>query len=163
MAAVDVELAIARPSDAVELAHLARDLVETGLGWSYRPERIRALIRDADVVTLIARDGPRVAGFAVMKLGDERAHLVLLAVRTTQRRRGIARRLLEWLLASARVAGMASIHVELRASNAAAFAFYRAMGFAPTLRVEGYYGGREPALRMLCLLRSPTGNALRSG
>jgi ribosomal protein S18 acetylase RimI-like enzyme len=47
---------------------------------------------------------------------------------------------------------MASIHVELRASNAAAFAFYRAMGFAPTLRVAGYYKGRESAVRMLRLL-----------
>jgi ribosomal-protein-alanine N-acetyltransferase len=155
MAAVDIELTVALPGDAVDLAYLARDLIEAGLGWTYRPDRIRALIRDADVVTLIARDGPQAVGFAIMKFDDERAHLVLLAVRPTHQRRGIARRMIGWLLESAAVAGMASIHVELRASNAAAFAFYRAMGFAPTLRVAGYYKGRESAVRMLRLLRPP--------
>jgi [ribosomal protein S18]-alanine N-acetyltransferase len=136
MAAADIELTIALPSDAVDLAYLARDLIEAGLGWTYRPDRIRALIRDADAVTLIARDGPHAVGFAMMKFDDERAHLVLLAVRPTHQRRGIARRMIS-------------------ASNAAAFAFYRAMGFAPTLRVAGYYKGRESAVRMLRLLRSP--------
>ena len=155
MAAVDIELALAQPDDASELARLSRDLVEIGLDWTYRPDRIRALIRNADIVTLIARDGHQVAGFAIMEFGVERAHLVLLAVRPSHQRDGIARRLIVWLVESAAVAGMASIHVELRTSNTAAFAFYRAMGFAPTLRLEGYYQRRESAVRMLRLLRSP--------
>ena len=155
MAAVDIELAIAQPSDATELARLARDLVETGLGWTYRPNRIRRLIGKPEHVTLVARDGGCLAGFAIMEFGDERAHLVLLAVRPSHQRRGIARRLIAWLTESATVAGMVSIHVELRASNTAAYAFYRRMGFAPTLRVEGYYQGVESAVRMLRLLRSP--------
>ena len=154
MAAVDIELGFAVSSDAVEVASLARDLIEADLGWTYRPARVRALICDPDVVTLVARDGRPVVGFAIMQFGNERAHLVLLAVRPTHQRSGIARQLLAWLLESAAVAGMASVHVELRVTNEAAFAFYRAMGFAPTLRVEGYYRGREPALRMLRILRS---------
>ena len=157
MAAVDIEIEFALPSDAVQIAHLARDLIEADLGWTYRPERVRVLICDPDVVTLVARDGPYVVGFAIMQFSDERAHLVLLAVRPTHQRAGIARRLLEWLLESAAVAGMASVHVELRVTNEAAFAFYRAMGFAPTLRVEGYYLGRETAVRMLRMLRVPAG------
>lgn len=157
MAAADIELGFALSSDAVELAHLARDLIEAGLGWAYRPERVRALIRAPDVVALIARDGPNVVGFAIMEFGDHRAHLVLLAVRPSHQRAGIARRLVEWLLESAEVAGVASVHVELRVTNATASAFYRAMGFAPTLRVAGYYRGREAAVRMLRMLRAPPG------
>ncbi len=88
-----------------------------------------------------------------MRFGDERAHLVLLAVQPAHQRRGIGRRLLEWQLESALVAGLTSVHVELRASNAAAYAFYRSAGFAETFRVPGYYGGRETALRMIRLLR----------
>lgn len=156
MAAVDIEIGFALSSDALRIAHLARDLIEVNLGWSYRPDRVRALIRDPNVVTLVARDGPNVVGFAIMQFNDECAHLVLLAVRPTHQRAGIARRLLEWLLESAAVAGMASVHVELRVTNEAAFAFYRAIGFAPTLRVESYYRGRETAVRMLRLLRVPT-------
>jgi len=80
---------------------------------------------------------------------------VLLAVRPSHRRCGVARRLLAWLVESALTAGMASIHVELRVENVSAHALYRAGGFTETLRVPGYYAGRETAIRMMRLLRAP--------
>jgi len=63
-------------------------------------------------------------GFGIMEFGDERAHLVLLAVRPPSGL-GIGQRLLEWIARSARCAGMASIQLELRAANDAARRFYR--------------------------------------
>jgi ribosomal-protein-alanine N-acetyltransferase len=102
----------------------------------------------------VACDRGRIAGFAIMEFGDERAHLVLLAVRPTHRRMGIGRRLVHWLVESARVAGMASLHLELRTGNEAARGFYRAMGFDETIVVPGYYRGREAALRMIRVLRA---------
>jgi ribosomal-protein-alanine N-acetyltransferase len=155
MAAEQITLGLAAPSDARTLALMARDFVETGLGWSYQPRRVSELIGDPEVTALVARDGPRTAGFAIMSFGDERAHLVLLAVHPARRRRGIARQMLRWLVGSAATAGMASIHVELRADNAAAYAMYEAEGFAETFRVPRYYRGRETAVRMLRVLRAP--------
>jgi len=134
---------------------MSRDLIEAGLGWQYRGERIRQLIDDPETVTLVARDGERMIGFAIMTFGEERAHLVLLAVRPVCQRRGIGRRLMQWLLQSATTAGIASIHVELRADNEAAYALYRALGFAEILRLPGYYRGRETAVRMMRMLRAP--------
>lgn len=151
----ELPLGFARPSDAQALALMSRDLIETGLGWAYRIERIAKLIGDPEAVALVARDSQPAVGFAVMTFGDERAHLVLLAVRSTHQRRGIARRMIEWLLSTAAVAGIASIHVELRADNRPAYALYRALGFAETLRVPGYYRGRETAVRMIRLLCAP--------
>ena len=90
-----------------------------------------------------------------MAFGDERAHLVLLAVRPTHRRRGTGRRLIEWQIDSAATAGIASIHLELRVGNVAARTFYRALGFTDTVRIPGYYGGREAAIRMVRVLRAP--------
>ena len=153
MAAVGIELGFASPGDAPGIALLARDLIEAGLGWGYRAQRIVELIRDPETVTLVARARTRQVGFAVMRFGDERAHLILLAVEPAHQRRGIGRRMVDWLVESARVAGMSSIHVELRASNAPAFEFYRALGFVETFRVPGYYRGRETAVRMLRMLR----------
>lgn len=155
MASRETPLVFANVRDAQALAAMSRDLIEMGLGWEYRRERLARMIADADTVTLVTRDGLRIAGFAAMTFGDERAHLVLLAVRPPYQRRGIARRLVNWLVDSATTAGVASIHVEVRASNAAAFAFYRAAGFAETLRVPGYYRGRETAVRMIRMLRAP--------
>src|SRR5512146_2361325 len=100
MAALNVELGFASAGDAPEIARLARDLIEVGLGWGYRPQRIIELIRDTETITLVARARGRPAGFAVMRFGDERAHLILLAVAPAHQRRGIARRMIDWLLES---------------------------------------------------------------
>jgi ribosomal-protein-alanine N-acetyltransferase len=151
----DITLQLAARSDAQAIAAMSRDLIECGLGWEYRPERIRGLIADRDAVTLVARDGDRIMGFAIMSFGAERAHLVLMAVRPAGQRRGIARRMTQWLLESAATAGVASIHLELRAQNQDAHAFYRALGFDETRRLPGYYRGRETAVRMIRVLRPP--------
>jgi ribosomal protein S18 acetylase RimI-like enzyme len=132
---------------------MSRTLIEAGLGWRYTPQRMASLVRDADTVALVAHDEAGIQGFAVMQFGDEHAHLVLLCVQPTQRQRGIGRRMLEWQLASARVAGMASIGLELRADNGTAMAFYRRLGFTETKLVPGYYDGQVPALGMTLRLR----------
>ena len=146
-------LRLAGSTDARAIAAMSRDHVESGLGWKYDTPRILRAIRDADTVVLVACDRSEVSGFAIMEFGETRAHLVLLAVRPRRRRLGIGRRLMQWLLESAQTAGIESIHLELRAGNEAARAFYRVLGFAPTIVVPGYYGGREAALRMIRVLK----------
>ena len=120
-----VTLRLAEMSDARGIAEMSRDFIESGLGWRYDPASI------------------------------ERAHLVLLAVQPTQRRRGIGRRMVDWLMESALTAGMASVHLELRADNEAARRFYRAVGFSETVLMPKYYNGREAAMRMIRVLRAP--------
>ena len=137
------------------MAEMSRTLIESGLGWRYTARRMAALISDAETVVLVAHDASRLQGFAVMQFGDEQAHLVLLCVQPMQRRRGIGRRLSEWLVESARVAGIESIGLELRADNTAALAFYRRLGFTEMQLVPGYYDGQTPARRMRLQLRSP--------
>lgn len=130
------------------MAEMSRQLIEAGLGWRYTPQRMATLIRHAETVALVAHDTAGLQGLAVMQFGDERAHLVLLCVKPALRRGGIGRRLVDWLLQSARVAGVQAIDLELRADNAAALAFYRQLGFAQTQRVPAYYDGRVAAQRM---------------
>jgi len=148
-------LRLARLQDAHPIALMSRELVEFGLGWRYHPDRVRHLIRDPNTLVLLATDRERIVGFAIMEFGDERAHLVLLAVQAERQRRGIGRRMMNWLLESAATAGVASIHLELRARNTAGRAFYRAVGFTDTIRIAGYYSGRETAVRMVRILRAP--------
>jgi [ribosomal protein S18]-alanine N-acetyltransferase len=148
-----------RPAHAQEaraMAEMSRELIEAGLAWRYTPRRMAALIGDAETVALVAHDGTRIQGFAVMQFGEEHAHLVLLCVRAGSRLCGIGRKLSEWLIESARVAGIESIRLELRADNAAALAFYRRLGFTQTQWVSGYYEGSIPAQRMTLRLRVPT-------
>ena len=154
---------LAEPGDAQAVAEMSRDFIESGLGWRYDQAHIARAMRRRETAVLVAaerqtyvaRDRPAVSGFAIMDFGDERAHLVLLAVQPTQRRRGTGRRLVEWLLESALTAGMASVHLELRADNEAARRFYRALGFSETVLMPKYYNGREAAMRMIRVLRAP--------
>jgi len=161
-----ITIRIAEPRDAQAIALMSRDFIESGLGWKYDTARVLRAIRDRETLAAVACESGKSAagrgaltGFAIMEFGDERAHLVLLAVRPSHRRLGIGQRLLEWLLESARAAGMASIHLELRSGNEAARRFYRAMNFYETVLVPGYYrsgeGRKEGALRMLRVLRAP--------
>jgi ribosomal protein S18 acetylase RimI-like enzyme len=166
MTARAITIRLAEQRDAQAIAMMSRDFIEAGLGWKYDAPRVLRAIRDRDTLAVVACESGKsaaargsITGFAIMEFGDERAHLVLLAVRPSHRRLGIGQRLLDWMLESARVAGIASIHLELRASNDAARRFYRAMGFYETVLVPGYYrsgeGRKEGALRMLRVLRVP--------
>ena len=145
-----------RPAHATEaraLAEMSRELIEVGLAWRYTPARMAMLMAQDETQALVACDGSTAQGFAVMHFGDESAHLALLCVRTSQRRRGIGSCLLEWLVASARVAGLAAVELELRADNPAGLAFYQRHGFQETQWVAGYYGGHIAARRMRLPLR----------
>jgi ribosomal-protein-alanine N-acetyltransferase len=149
-----INLRLARQQDAPAMARMSRDLIETGLGWSYRSPRIRRLIADRDTIALVAGEADEVLGFAIMSFGEERAHLVLLAVEPSMQRQGVARRMVEWLVESAEAAGIALISLELRADNAGARSFYRSLGFCSTLMLPGYYRRQHAALRMSRLLRT---------
>ena len=147
-----------RPAHAREaraMAEMSRTLIEAGLAWRYTPRRVAALIADSDTIALVAHEGEQLLGFAVMQFGDEQAHLVLLCVQPALRQRGIGRRLTQWLLESARVAGIASVGLELRADNAGARAFYERLGFTLMQEVPGYYDGSVSARRMRLQLRPP--------
>ena len=98
-----VRLRLARQGDAEIIAGLSRDLIETGLGWSWSPERVSRSFAEKNTVTLIAAERGRVVAFAIAFFGEEHVHISLLAVRPSHQRQGIGRRMMEWLLKSARV------------------------------------------------------------
>jgi ribosomal protein S18 acetylase RimI-like enzyme len=141
-------LELARRADARHLAAMSEQLIEAGLRPSWSAPRITWHIRHPESIVLAARHRARVVGFAVMRYGDDVAHLNLLAVEPEHRRRGVARRMMDWLEETALTAGTFIIGLELRATNEAAFAFYSRLGYRELGRVSGYYQGVEPAIRM---------------
>jgi ribosomal-protein-alanine N-acetyltransferase len=141
-------LGLARAADALEIAEMSRDLIEQGLTWSWTPARVQHSISGSDSSVVVARRDRRIAAFAIMHFGDDTAHLNLLAVAPDYRRQGLGRQLLDWLTATAIEAGVFRINLELRTQNEPARAFYESLGFDRVGVVQGYYQGREAALRM---------------
>lgn len=140
------------------MGNLARDHVEHGIGWSWRPERITGRILDPESVVILSARGTSATGFAVMRFGPSSAHLDLLCVAPAWRRRGVGTSLVDWLHDSARVAGTFLVHLEVREGNREAREFYRALGYRTLARLPGYYRRREAALRLyrdLAVRRNP--------
>ena len=135
-------------SEAAELASLSRLHIEHGLKWRWTPARVRAAIRDAETMVLVASFRGEIAGFAVMKFGEERAHLLLLAVLPAYRRCGIGSSLLQWLEKSCLTAGIRHVGLEVRAGNRVAREFYARAGYRYMGHVSGYYDRREAAAVM---------------
>ena len=127
---------------------MSRDLIEYGLDWRWTPTRVAASISAKNINVLVARVSDKLAGFAIMRYGDDDAHLDLLAVNPLYQRTGVGRQLLHWLEKCAVVAGIFNIELEVRTTNQEAQLFYQDMGYLPVVRLPGYYQGIEPALRM---------------
>ena len=91
-------------------------------------------------IALVAQDGGRVVGFAIASLVPPEAELETIAVAPIHQRRGVGAALLSALLEELRSRGIVEATLEVRASNLAAQAFYRAYRFAEFARREKYYG-----------------------
>ena len=138
----------ALPSDAANIAEMSRDLIEQGLGWSWRAHRVLRCMADAETNVVVALEAGRRVGFAIMKYHDDEAHLLLLAVEPAWARRGVGRAMMGWLEQSALTAGIGQVYLEARITNAAARAFYKRLGYREVDLVQRYYKGREASVRL---------------
>jgi [ribosomal protein S18]-alanine N-acetyltransferase len=98
---------------------------------------------------LAALGAEQLVGWAgVMVIGDS-AEILTVGVVPEARRRGIARRLVDGLLAEARSRGAIEAFLEVRVDNEAAQSLYASEGFAQVGLRPGYYdGGRVDAVVM---------------
>lgn len=89
-----------------------------------------------------------IGGYGIMSLGAGEAHVLNVCVRHEYQGRGLARKLMLYLIERARRAGMFEAFLEVRPSNTAAFHLYHSLGFEQVGIRRGYYqaaDGREDA------------------
>ncbi len=94
-------------------------------------------------------DDPAIAGFCVLWLVHDEAHVLNVAVHQDCRRRGLATALLAELLERAVEYELAFVTLEVRESNAAARALYGGMGFEEVGRRPKYYADTGEAAVLL--------------
>ena len=96
-----------------------------------------------------------IAGYGIMSIGAGEAHILNVCVRAEYRGRGLARKVLSYLIDRARTAGMYEAFLEVRPSNTAAARLYHSLGFEQVGVRRGYYQattGREDAAVLRRLL-----------
>ena len=138
---------------------MSRVEVERGLVWRYRPHRISALLQTPETTGVCVRfqsnttKRVHLLGFGIMRLGIEDAHIILLAVDQSIRRRGIGSKIMDWLVKTADGAMMNRIVLETRQNNKDAQRFYERHGFVQHRRLVGYYatlqGTTEDGLHLI--------------
>lgn len=95
--------------------------------------------------------GERLLAFAIAETVIDEGTLIDLVVAPDVRRGGIARQLLQVLLARWQQAGVVSVFLEVRAGNQGARQLYHQLGFNEIGLRRGYYpaaSGREDAVQM---------------
>jgi len=88
------------------------------------------------------------AGFLCSWLIAGELQIQNLATLPTMRRRGIAVRLLEHVIARSRRAGLTAVWLEVRLNNSPAITLYERLGFVPCGKRKAYYPDGEDALIM---------------
>jgi ribosomal-protein-alanine N-acetyltransferase len=106
-------------------------------------------------------EGP-VAFLVAWHVADE-LHVLNVATRADRRRRGIARALLEEAIAYARTRSVKHVLLEVRRSNRAAIALYRAAGFFAMGVRARYYPDDEDAVEMVLMFDPETGAIVAHG
>ncbi len=115
---------------------------------SLREELVRSWAR---LRVARAEDGALLGYLLFWHVVDE-LHLLNVAVRATDRRKGIGRALVQDLVAYGRANAIARVLLEVRASNAPALAMYDALGFEKFNVRAGYYSDGEDAIEMQLVL-----------
>jgi ribosomal-protein-alanine N-acetyltransferase len=91
----------------------------------------------------IVECGGEIAGYTVMAIAAEEAHLLNLSVAGPWQRHGVGRELLAFVLKLARDYSAGRMLLEVRPSNLGARALYAAAGFAGIGVRRGYYPAGE--------------------
>ncbi len=137
-----------RPNDLERLWRLDQLCFDPGIAYS-RSE-LRRFLELPRAACVVAEIGPELCGFALAyREPADLAHVVTLDVHPTYRRRGVGRRLIEWVLEWSFPAGAERAVLEVDVRNSGAIAFYGVLGFRESGRLSSYYGPGLDAFQMV--------------
>ncbi len=118
-------------------------------------EALRATLEGAHVSGLIAGAGEHAAGFVLLRTVVGEAEILTLAVRPTDRRRGVAAALVETAAGLALAQAGEMLWLEVAEDNVAAIALYGRTGFTLAGRRPRYYPRPNGASIDALLMRRP--------
>jgi len=150
-----VSLARGVADDLDDVVAVMRSAFDPRFGEAWTRSQCAGILSMPGVRLAIARAGSDAAvGFSLSRTVADEAELLLIAVEPAHRRRGIGQMLLDHFLETARLAGAAQVHLEVRDGNPA-IAMYQRAGFSPAGRRRKYYRGKDGSeFDALTLVRS---------
>ena len=142
-------LSEATQRDAAAIARL--HAASFNRGWS--EDEIDRLLIERNVLTHRATVNRRLVGFIMSRLAAGEAEILSVAVASSWRGKGLARRMLNLHMGRLSGIGTRVIFLEVDEGNTAARRLYRRAGFAEAGRREGYYAGPDGKRATALVLR----------
>jgi len=118
-----------------EFAKQMNEVEAEGFAIPWTIDSIRHILENPKTVAFAAIENERLVGHIYMQQIIDEGHIVNIAVCKSHRRRGIAKKLVEKLINSAKI----SFTLEVRESNIAAISLYEKFGFKPEGIRKDYY------------------------
>ncbi|MFM1965558.1 MAG: hypothetical protein RL134_1283 [Actinomycetota bacterium] len=130
--------------------HAIEESVFAETAWT--PAQFWSELAQDDRTYLVCEASGRIAAYGGVMVRPPTADIQTIAVSAEHRGHGLARELLEHLLAVADHRDCSEVLLEVRADNAPAIALYASEGFEVIARRSSYYG---PGLDALIMRRRP--------
>ena len=144
-----VEVRAMRPGDA----NAVHSLMTVSLDEYFAPEMPMYFLQQWPRGSFVAVDflGNVVGYIGGALLSGGRASVSRLCVSSGHRGRGIGSLLLSHLMMSARLEGLRSVQLEVKAGNLSAIRFYESRGFTVTESLPSFYNDGSDGLRMVAV------------
>jgi ribosomal-protein-alanine N-acetyltransferase len=139
------------PSDVPEALSILQDSPEAS-NWS--AASLMQLAASGE--TWVAEQDGRLAGILVGRVAADEFEILNLAVAKRNRRKGIAKRMVEAALERAHLAGVTRTYLEVRSSNDGAIRFYQRLDFQAKGRRASYYKSPTEDAVVMVLRRGGT-------
>jgi ribosomal-protein-alanine acetyltransferase len=111
---------------------------------AFTKQEIAYLLTDYNAIGLAARIDGEIVGFAIGRIDVARGmpygHILTIEALPSQRRKGVAEKLLKNLESLFREKGTAESRLEVREDNTAAISLYQKLGYRRVGKLERYYG-----------------------
>jgi ribosomal-protein-alanine acetyltransferase len=115
---------------------------------------LKKLLDETDSAFLVAeKESGELVGYCVNLTEGRMAHLISIAVLSSDRKRGVATALLRNVAELLAAKGVDELWLEVKQGNKDAVRLYEKFGFAKVMILENYYSDGSPALRMRMSLR----------
>ena len=111
---------------------------------------LRFLAKSNSDTFLIAENESSIAGYVIADLRRRNeGHIISIAVREEERRKGIAKLLMNAVTVEFERFGVGVVRLEVRVSNLVAINLYHSMGYRDAGVMTGYYRDGEDAITMV--------------
>jgi len=146
LAGIDWTFSRGSAIDVPDVMVVMGEAFDPAFGEAWTAPQCSGILTLPGTMLLVARVKDRPAGFSLTRMVVDEAELLLIAVRPMFGRYGIGRGLLLTAIDDARLRGVKTMHLEVRADNPA-LKLYDSIGFTQVGIRPGYYHGKDGVVR----------------